>query len=86
MDVPLVSVTNSPFPQGRVKNFAFKGFDVFEAVGAPSYRDSFSPIISHPLALGMSVGIRSWMIEDDINVAAIVVGPTYQDGSWWRSV
>jgi len=85
MDVPRVSVANSSFPQCGVKNFAFKGLDVLEAVIAPNYRDRFSLIINRTLALRVSVGMRSWMIDDDISDAGVVPSPTYQNRCRRRS-
>ena len=79
MDVPLVRVANSSFPQCGVKNFALKGFDIFEAVIAPNYRDRFSLIVNRTLALRISVGMRSWVIGDDVSVAGVVLSPTYEN-------
>ena len=85
MDVPLVRVANSSFPQCGEKDFALQGFDVFKLVITPNHRDRFSLMINRPLALRTSVGMRRWMIGDDISVASVVLSSTYQNSSRGRS-
>ena len=86
MDCPLVSVTKSAFPQSGVKDFAFKGLDVFEAVIVPGYGDSFSLIVGDGFTFGVSVSMGSGMIGDGVGDARMILDAAYHDRLRRRSV
>src|SRR6266576_6333903 len=79
MDVPLISVAKTAFPEGCMENLMLESPDILEAVVAPREGNCLSFVVSHTLAMGVPKRCRRSVIQNAIRHARAVFDSAYQN-------
>src|SRR5437870_8754310 len=79
MDVPLISVAKTAFPEGCMENLMLESPDILEAVVAPREGNCLSFVVSHTLAMGVPKRCRRSVIQNAIGHARAVFDSAYQN-------